>query len=343
MWFDVLTGFSESTAKVYSHFSVKDGQLQNNLTGINLSCGQLTTPQLSELRHSVASLPAATLGSLSVSERVADVQALHCDPTNAGSLFQVASQFNLLEMISPDVSPEQGISIYQYDRTQGPACAIACGAGTIYRNYFVEVAGEIQAGQTRTRQLDMLADVGNALGNIDAKLWRMQNGYMLPSREGLQAIDSHLSRCSEAQLDELRALLRIGVQANTQVTLPNCQHLVTQAYCSALPVAYCYLGSRLWARFATLVLEAAYEATLAAAVLNATNNGNNTVFLTLLGGGAFGNKTDWIMSAIGRALRLYQHTALEVQIVSYGSSKAEVRQLIAEFGNQTDNNRALHD
>ena len=330
MWFDELTGFSESAAKVYAHLSPIDGQLFNKLSGETLNCGQLTTPALVELRSMVdlALFP----GKLSLVERVADVQVLHRDPANAGALFQVASQFNLLEMISPEVSPEQGISNYQFDRTQGPACAIACGAGTIYRNYFVEVAGEGQVGQTRTRQLDMLADVGNALGNIDAKLWRMQNGYMLPSHAGLQAIDSNLSQCSEGQLDELRALLRIGVQANTQVTLPNCQHRVTQAYCSALPVAYSDLGSQLWARFATLVLEAAYEATMAAAVLNAAKTGNSTVFLTLLGGGAFGNRTEWIITAIRRALHLYQYAALEVQIVSYGSSNAEVRQLIAEFG-----------
>ncbi len=60
--------------------------------------------------------------------------------------------------------------------------------------------------------------------------------------------------------------------------------------------------------------------------------GNSRVFLTLLGGGAFGNKTEWIIAAIRRALCLYQNVALDVQIVSYGSSKAEVRQLIAEFG-----------
>ncbi len=52
-------------------------------------------------------------------------------------MFQVASQFNLLEMISPNVTPDDGIGIYENDPTQGPACAIACGAGTIYRNYLV--------------------------------------------------------------------------------------------------------------------------------------------------------------------------------------------------------------
>ena len=54
-----------------------------------------------------------------------------------GALFQVASQFNALEMIGPDVTPEHGVSRYQRDPTQGPACAIAAGAATIYRNFFV--------------------------------------------------------------------------------------------------------------------------------------------------------------------------------------------------------------
>ena len=136
MWFDELTGFSESAAKVYAHLSPIDGQLFNKLSGETLNCGQLTTPALVELRSMVdlALFP----GKLSLVERVADVQALHRDLANAGALFQVASQFNLLEMISPEVSPEQGISNYQFDRTQGPACAIACGAGTIYRNYFAD-------------------------------------------------------------------------------------------------------------------------------------------------------------------------------------------------------------
>ena len=49
-------------------------------------------------------------------------------PENAGALFQVASQLNLLEMTGPEVTPEDGVTIYQDDRTQGPACAIAAGA-----------------------------------------------------------------------------------------------------------------------------------------------------------------------------------------------------------------------
>ncbi|MFC4654005.1 hypothetical protein ACFO3I_03080 [Rheinheimera marina] len=329
MWFEELTGFAEDAATIYSQLFYSNGQLYNNMNGRAFVCGELSTPKLAELRQMVKPLQQALAGKLRLSETVADVQALHRDPSNAGAFFQVASQFNLLEMVSPDKNPEHGISNYQYDRTQGPACAIACGADTIYRNYFVEVDGKV--GQSKSRQLDMLSDFAAAVGNTETQYWRMQNGYVLPTAQGLNVLDLRLSQCSEAALDELRSQLRIGIQSNTQVTLPHCQHLVTQAYCSALPVAYCTFESQQWVRFAQLILDAAYEATFAAAVINAVATGNNKVFLTLLGGGAFGNKTEWIVAAIQRAIRLYQHCALDVQIVSYGRARPEVRQLIADL------------
>jgi hypothetical protein len=62
-----------------------------------------------------------------------DVRHMHQLPENSGASFQVAFRFNLLEMASPDVMPEHGVTRYQYDRTQGPACAIAAGAATIYQ------------------------------------------------------------------------------------------------------------------------------------------------------------------------------------------------------------------
>src|SRR6185295_10700409 len=98
------------------------------------------------LRQRVKSAGAAP-GRLKVSLVTGDVRDLHRSPENSGALFQVASQFNLLEMVGPEVTPEQGVTRYQHDHTQGPACAIAAGAATIYRNYFAPVAdGE---GQTR--------------------------------------------------------------------------------------------------------------------------------------------------------------------------------------------------
>ena len=326
MWFETLTGFpEESPQQVRENVSVDGQALESHANEKVLVCGQLETPTLAELRERVHT-SGHKGGKISVRTVVANVQHLHTNASNAGALFQVASQFNLLEMVSPSVTPEQGVGIYEQDRTQGPACAIAAGAGTIYRNYFAIVNG--QTGQSASNQIDCLADIGAALGNSASRLWEMRNGYALASQSGLVEISHRLHAASASELDGLRQLLRIGIQWNTQVTLNDAKHTVSQAYCSALPVAYSPHASHLWAPFARLVLEAAYEATICTAVLNAISHGNNRVFLTLLGGGAFGNEIDWIIGGIQRALNLFKHVDLDVVIVSYGSSNDHVQKLV---------------
>eukprot|EP00563_Minutocellus_polymorphus_P020866 CAMPEP_0197728622 /NCGR_PEP_ID=MMETSP1434-20131217/27497_1 /TAXON_ID=265543 /ORGANISM="Minutocellus polymorphus, Strain CCMP3303" /LENGTH=71 /DNA_ID=CAMNT_0043315105 /DNA_START=24 /DNA_END=236 /DNA_ORIENTATION=+ len=66
-----------------------------------------------------------------------------------------------------------------------------------------------------------------------------------------------------------------------------------------------------------LVLEAAYEATLLVALLNRQRTGCNKVYLTMLGGGAFGNTENWIYDSMRRALEKYQNFGLDICIVSY--------------------------
>jgi hypothetical protein len=328
-WFEALAGFREtSPSRVRQNVAVDGDTLTSAVNGKVMVCGRLETPSLAELRARVRSGGRGS-GHLSAREVVADVQALHADVAQAGALFQVASQFNLLEMVSPSVTPEQGVGIYERDHTQGPACAIAAGAGTIYRNYFAPVHGHI--GQSARHQIDCLADLGRGLGNADGRLWRMRNGYALASRDGLIEIATRLGASNEQERDALRTLLRIGIQWDTQVTLKACTHRVSQAYCAALPVAYAEHPSELWEDFARLVLEAAYEATLCAAIVNGRSTGNPRVFLTLLGGGAFGNETRWITDSITRVLRLYADWHVEVAIVSYGASNRDVRHLVTQF------------
>ncbi len=328
-WFEVLTGFREtSPSQVRENITINDDKLISLVNRKAFTCGRLETPSLGELRNRVI-CSRHTIGRLSVREVVANVFDLHADESNAGCLFQVASQFNLLEMVSPNVTPEHGVGIYENDFTQGPRCAIAAGAGTIYRNCFAIVNGH--AGQSARSQIDCLADIGAALGNSGQRLWEMRNGYALASRDGLIEISKRVNASSENELDQLRQLLRIGVQWNTQVTINDSKHTVTQAYCSALPVAYSDHSSDLWKDFAQLVLDASYEATICTAILNSLNTGNNRVFLTLLGGCAFGNKTDWITEGIKRALMLYGDWDIEVAIVSYGASKQHVRQIVEQF------------
>ncbi len=327
MWFEELTGFAEeSPEQVRANLSVDGQVLKSHVNGKTLVCGELEIPSLADLRQRVQASGYET-GTLTVREVVANVQHLHTNEANADALFQVASQFNLLEMTGPEVTPEEGIGIYEWDHTQGPACAIAAGAGTIYRNYFAPVHGH--TGQSATNQIDCLADIGTALGNAENRLWDMRNGYALPSYDGLVEIGQRLRASSEPELDALRQLLRMGLQWHTQVTLDECTHTVSQAYCSALPVAYSECPPEDWEEFARLVLEASYEATLCTALMNASKTGNNRVFLTLLGGGAFGNETDWILDGLQRALDLYLKAALDVVIVSYGAPNLSIQDLVS--------------
>jgi hypothetical protein len=314
--------------------------LRSKVNGAAYGIGSLELAPLQELRNRVAAGPALH-GRLQVSIIQGDIRAMHRREENAGALFQVASQFNLLEMTGPNVTPEQGVTRYAGDPTQGPACAIAAGAATIYRNYFAPVGDQI--GQTRDRQLDGLASLGASLAaatglTLDA-LWQMRNGYALCTGKGLDAITMHLAALDDSARDSLRGQLCIGLHHDVEVTGPpypttrsSARPLVSQAFCSALPVAYCDGPALRWQAFATLVLEAAYEATMLAALSRAQAGKPNVVLLTSLGGGVFGNDETWIFGAMRRALRLVEQCALDVKLVSYREPSAAMREVVAAFG-----------
>jgi hypothetical protein len=86
-----------------------------------------------------------------------------------------------------------------------------------------------------------------------------------------------------------------------------------------------------WESFASLVLQAAYEATISAAVLNAQRGASNVVLLTQLGGGAFGNHDDWIHAAMRRALEMMWGFDLDVRLVSYGTPSRAILQVAQDF------------
>jgi hypothetical protein len=334
-WFEQLTGFRElDYESTRSNFAVEGSRLQSLINGRSFAIGEFELASLHSLRERAQSAGAPG-GRLKVSLVTGDVRELKKRPEYSGALFQVASQFNMLEMTSPEITPEHGVTRYQHDRTQGPACAIAAGAATIYRNYFVP-AGD-SYGQTRDRQLDGLAAVGEALsvatGRPVKQLWRMQNGYALCCADGLKAIADHIVSNSRQGLDSLRGELRIGLHRDVEVTdgAGEMRPLVTQAFCSALPVAYSSVAAPLWSSFASLVLEAAYEAALWSAVLNANRGASNIVALTLLGGGAFGNDAGWIHDAIRRGLGSVAGYDLDVRIVSYGEPPETLLRLVRAF------------
>lgn len=324
-WFEKLTGFEEENkTQVQSNIEIKGQTLTSKSNGKSYTIGHLEIPKLKELKERI-SIDEYKDHQLEIQELVGDIQVVHQNPKNKGAIFQVASQFNLLEMVSPDISPELGVTIYQNDLTQGPACAIACGAATIYRNYFVPVNNEI--GQSRYHQINCLEDLTFSFKNTEP-LWDVKNGYALPFKGGLNHITNHLSHCTESEYLQIKDQLKVGIQWDTEVTLGQSNHLVTQVFSSALPIAYTLTLSREWEAFAKLILEGTYEATLYAALENYNKTGNPNVYLTLVGGGAFGNPIQWIIEAIQKALLQFKHTPLKVYMVSYGRSSIFVQDLI---------------
>ncbi len=325
-WFQQITGFPEADYDTtQSLLHVEGEQLVSRHSPRRWGIGRFETPTLAQLRQRVAEQANPASGPLRFTAITADARALHCDPANAQALFQVASQFNALEMVGPSVTPEQGVSRYASDPTQGPACAIAAGAATIWRNYLVPLDGGM--GQRADRQIDTLRDLGTALGNQDGELWQMRNGYALCNEAGLVRIDEQLAGADAQERERLRGLLRIGLHWDVEVTQASQPLKVSQAFCSALPCSYSRIALERWERFARMVLEGAYEATLLAGILNWRRTGNAVVYLTRLGGGAFGNAEGWIFDAITGAIRRYADDGLDVRLVCFGQVPKEYRAL----------------
>lgn len=325
MWFEKLVGFTEKNSdQIKENIKIVDNKLISKINNSEYIFGKLEIPSLEELRNKLNIEKYSS--QIKVSEVVENIQTFHKDVSNNHSIIQVASQFNLLEMVSPNRTPEEGVGIYEYDATQGPACAIACGAGTIYRNYFANVDGQI--GQTSTKQIDCLNEIGIELENDKYNHWIMKNGYVLATRDGLIIINKQIRNKSEKEYEYLKGKLRIGVQWDSEVTISENGNLITQVYCAALPISYSDIEEELWSDFAKIILEAAYEATFYVALRNYERTGNNKVFLTLLGGGAFGNKLEWIFNAIAKSIKKFSKIPLDINIVSYGASNSKIKEFI---------------
>lgn len=341
LWFQRDFGFFEEE---YHETQLKfkyDGNLliSSEKEDRSFIAGRFETPSLEELRSKATSMKGKLKGKLVVTEIVDDVSRLHVQPENKFAIFQAASQFNCLEHTSENGKPSDGIACYARDHTQGPACAITCAPGTIVRNYFAFDAlhgkdNKLTPGQTMKNQVRNLSGVETVLQNTKNEFFRVQSGYTMASNESLGRLQSFLLKGSVK--DAVMEKLRIGLQWDTEVInskfgdkkYEGSQQLVTQAYCSAVSVSYSGCNADKWEPFARLILSAAYEATLYAAVLNAQKHpdepGAKRVFLTCLGGGVFGNPVRWITDAMDRAFEKFKDCDLNVFVVSYGRSDPDV-------------------
>jgi len=308
--------------------------------------GLFYTPTLGEMRKMVQRI--SRPGKLKITHAFGDVADKQSDPENRYATFQVASQFNCLEFVGPAVTPEHGVTGYINDRTQGPACSISCGPATVFRNYFAKTRNK-QYGQTKDDMIDCLRDVSKVLGNTNNSLYEVKGGYTLANNLQLKELNATLADLKAAdRIDEVRKALRVGVHEGVQVTstkwgkspVNNANQKVTQVFASACAVAYNLpTPPHMWKDFASLILEASYEATLCAAIIAAHKNcgrdGSNKVFLTLLGGGVFGNDIEWIVNAIRTACQRYEDYALDVRVVTYaGKPNSLLAEMVRRYNKE---------
>lgn len=356
-WFTSLFGFDEETQSAAAWSHTRSRFSYAPATGIltapsgDFHAGRFSTPTLGDVRAAGrALLVAGAPPTLTLSHGITnDVLNAHARAP-PGSVFLAASGLNCLEFPGHGGSPMMGVTCYEDDRTQGPACALACAAGTVVRNYFSD--------NTPDAQLDCLSSLADAVGDSAACTpWVVRAGYILgSSRDGaaaaaaLDVANARVFARGSASRAALRALVRVGVQEDTGVTFASrwaradAALRVTQVYAAALSLGG-YKTPRdvpdeAWAPLATLVLEAAYEATLWAGVAAAARAGvpRGSVYLCGLGLGVFGNEPEWVATAIGRAVATLraEGAALDVHFLHFREIHAGLRGSIDAAAARTD-------
>lgn len=313
--------YTEAKAKLV----YEDGMVRSLENGLSYRVGEFEYLSLNELRHRVASISPEQVGLDSKVKSTVrhnkptqeNVQDYITNPDYNHALFQVASQFNLLEMASPSTTPEDGVGVYWYDPTQGPKCAQSTIGATLFRNYFIEHEGH--EGQSKNRQLNGLRVILEHIGIHEGPAYRYENGYVRLSKEHLLKCSRHIVDMTKKQRDDLMGELRVGIHWGCQVNNSEgpIDQYVSMIFCSGLPLGqYARHGVRRGdaETLAELIQDGMQEATLLAGVLNQAKFHNNTVVLTKLGHGVFGNPTSWVVNARNRAI---ERSPLALDILQY--------------------------
>jgi hypothetical protein len=297
--------------------------------GTIYQAGWFEEPSIGDLRAATRDLHRGG-GSFSVvdGERVpgdrpnqrVDVGGLQAAPDNDDAVFQVASNFNALETVSPEQNIDaQLLTSYVGDHTQGPAAAISAAPGLILRSYFLYYDPEtppVTWRQSTDHQVNLLADVPD----------------LTMSRAGYVRLDA-VVQAGTLPTDDDVARMRVGFHGGVQVShgymRDYARHdrlvartraqTVNQVYVAAVdfgtnarlrtPRVNGELGVA--ERWAKAILAADYEGTLRAAAAE----GKRRVVLTLVGGGAFGNDLAWIGDALEPMAGFIADAGLDVVLI----------------------------
>jgi hypothetical protein len=318
-WFESAFGFTEN---YYNETKDKINQLYNNHKINHIDVGNFRLINLNQIYDLLSTNKNTNFGIVSISNIIADIKDLHKKVEIDQSTIQVASQLNCLEIVNPNVKPEDGITIYQNDKTQGPICVMCTPAGIAYRNYLYD------NGQKVDKQIDMSRELLYFLQSYDKSInWQVINGYLFVENiEMLKKINLLLLQDQDIRRIARRKILA-GIHNNLGIYIDNksYDHHVNHVLCSGIPISYHQNelnNTLLWDGLAELFLEAYYEITLLITCYNNIQSGlNKPCYLTKVGGGVFGMKKNMIIRAINRACNIVKNLgySLTVYLVHYGS------------------------
>jgi len=240
----------------------------------------------------------------SAAVRYVDVAFLQSNPNYKNCVFQVASNFNLVEGGREKVTPDSSnfCTNYRWDRTQGPTAAISAAPAAIVRVYGAFYDPNTPSPswpQTKKKQVNILAPV--------SEHFPMKNGYVY-------WLGAQLPKFPKPGTKPYRDLLKktyIGYHKNIQVTtghrtpsyvegVNSPEQFIDQVFGAAVNLGEGTDSGKFnktvpdcldRCKFA---LEQSYECAYAGSI----TEGRQHLVLTLIGGGAFNNDREQIYETI---------------------------------------------
>jgi len=285
-------------------FDADSSTLLNESTSQRWPCGRFSLESVSDLARALSEASQTSMSEARVPLKVkdgidiGDFQATL--RTEDCAMVQIASNFNCVEVPSRSVLPDHGglVRGYATDRTQGPAASFGVPAASLLRAHYPFHHADMapgQWGQTEAKQIELLADVREYFGTC-------VNGKV--TLEGAER------RVVGAEVDVVASEIKVGIHADAEVVFGRSK---TRGALNVLPEPRAVVDQVLSAsvnwhspgcqpadgldNLTRCALRAAYQG----AYLAAIRRGRKNLYLTLIGGGVFGNPEAMILEELAAA------------------------------------------
>lgn len=345
--FRYVTGVEEDAFGAVDRFTKKDDGFYYINDGVSreFQCGRIFLATVTKCNEVVKRVAKRKNGSfniiyLNVGPEVslryfADVAALQANPLNQDAVFQVASRFNSLENFCvygryvngslTDFSykpawmgrstPCRGFTPFSDNcrGVQGEEAAFSAAPGGIFRMYGSGCINLLQEIDPESKLFNPFCPVVPGGFAIDQNLglfrkdgW--QNNLMICFHEGIEVV---------AGL-EIYNGSSWSSRADNYSELAQPRQIIHQVPVSAFNFINDNQGNRV-SKDATMVATQLLNATYRGTLLAAVARGKRKIFLTMVGGGVFYNKFEWISEAIYNCQDLIKDYGLQVYLVAWGN------------------------